>query len=201
MCRGEASHTLAGIVYPQGLRLEVEDLLYPALGTCTRARTHVHAPSGLPSRAAMVKLDLVSKALPLASATVKQSLRRTVPCFADSPPPSVMFRKPDPDHRGREQKAVLQTCLSLLAYIKSLGQSSGPEMKELNPESSKVPQMACSSASFLTSPPDPTQGPGLSITEERSCQAAGQGVRKVLSTLQSSPACNPFLKMSDVSLL
>lgn len=108
--------------------------------------------SGSPSRAAMARLDLVSKPLPSTGAAVKRSLRRTVPSFSDSPPPSVMFRRPAPDHRGREQKAVLQTCLSLLAYIKSLGQSSGPEMKELSPKSSQGPQMACSSASFLPAP-------------------------------------------------
>ena len=87
-------------------------------------------------------------------------------CFA------VTFRKIVPDHRGKEQKAVLQIHLGLFAQIESRGQNSGPEVSE----SSKVLQTACS-ASFLT---PPLGDPWLSITEEGPGQAAGQGVTKVL---------------------
>lgn len=61
-------------------------------------------------------------------------------------------------------------------------------MKELNPNLARGLRWPAALPPFY---PPPTKGP---------CQATGQGVKKVLSALQSSPACNPFLKMSDVSL-
>ena len=45
------------------------------------------------------------------------------------------------DHRGKEWKAVLQTCLSLFAELRSLGQNSGPEMKKLNPKEINLPKV------------------------------------------------------------
>ena len=83
---------------------------------------------------------------------------------------ALLFGKLEADHRGREWKAVLQTCLNLFAERGSPGQSSGPRDGRNRSTSSKGPQIACSSASFLT---PPLGDPGLNITEEEAGQAAG----------------------------
>lgn len=97
---GRAPHASAGMVYP-GTETRRKGSALPCRGN---AGTHTGTHSGSRLRAVMARLDLISQAL--------------------------LFGKLEADHRGREWKAVLQTCLNLFAERGSPGQSSGPEMEE-----------------------------------------------------------------------